>query len=195
MTVLDIWNAALAMLPHDRRINSIEENSTEALRMRDAWDSARQYVIASAEWGWLVEQDVVCPSQAHSPIGMYQYPRPMGAIRVLGLFDNRGRRIQAQSVDGMLLSRYQASSVRYIRDNTDVEMWPSWFTDAVVTELASRVAGSITGSMQQAKVLEAKAMLMLEKAKQIDAQEIAYSGTDGRTYARSRNGDLGICEL
>lgn len=195
MTVLDIWNAALAMLPHDRRIADINEDSTEALRCRDAWDGARKAVITAAEWGCLTRSQAVCGGCfAHSPMGMYEYPRPVGALRVIGLFDYKGRKLQAQAIDGKLVSRYHASFIKYIPDNEDTESWSSWFTDAVIAELAARIASTITGSMQQTKVLEQKAMVMLSTAKQIDAQEISYGGTDGRTYARARTGDHFRCE-
>ena len=53
MTKLDIWNAALALLPHDRRVEDENEDTTEALRCRTHYDSARRHVLVSHEWGFL----------------------------------------------------------------------------------------------------------------------------------------------
>ena len=186
MTKVDIWNKALAMLPHDRRVMAENDGSTEALRCADAWDDARLAVIAAANWGFLTVAMPVCNGVPCDGRG-FRYPRPDDAVRVIGLYNRRGRKQRAVAVQGAFYSPCPAGSIRYIPDSKDYDDWPAWFLDAVVAELASRIAGTITGSMQQASLLQQTAQLKLATARDRDAREIRHDGLDPDYIAHVRN--------
>lgn len=178
MTKLEIWNRALALLPHDPKITSETETSKEAKACIDNWDDARNAVTYAHEWGWATESLPVCG---------HAVPRP-DAIRICGLFDRRGRRVKMRLQNGYISAEVPFAVLRYVPDVGDrLDEWPVWFTDAVVAELAYRISGGITGSVQQRNLLKGIAAERLAAAIKIDASETGWSGTDGRTFARARS--------
>lgn len=189
MTKLEIWNRALALLPHDRRVASEDEQSTEALRCRDQWDAARVHCLAAHDWGWATRSMAYGPGGNECAHGSgHVFARPPDALCVVGLFDRDGRRVRAAVRDGLFRSDADAVEIRYIPDldtDDDIEAWPAWFAEAVCRELATRLAPTILG-VQPNRHLTDSAMLALSEAKRIDAGEVAWSGTDGKTFARAR---------
>lgn len=188
MTKVDIWNKALAMLPHDRRVTADDDGSTEALRCADAWDDARKSVICAAHWGFLVKATPVCKGSCMSGQPYkYFYPRPVGAVRLVGIFDQNGRRARANAYNGGLLSDCAAGSIRYIPDSEDYDEWPQYFLNAVVATLAAKIAGNITGSNNTTAEMEGKAAVYLNDAKHLDASELMNGGKDPDWIAKARN--------
>ena len=192
MTKLDIWNRALALLPHDRRVTEADDASqtpsTECHRCRDQWDAARQSVLAAHDWGWATRSMAYGPGGNDCHGNGHVFARPPDALRVVGLFGEDGRRVRARVRDGMFSSAAEAVEIRWIPDlgeKHDIEAWPPWFAEAVVWELARRIAPTITGAPPPTHVADGAA-LALSEAKRIDAAEVAWSGTDGRTFARAR---------
>lgn len=185
-SVVDIWNGALAMLPHDRRIESIDEDSTEALRMRDLWDRVRHQVITKHEWGWLTHATpMICGAHCNHATNAFSYPYPQGAIRVIGLFDKDGRRVKCDVANHTIFSPASTASIRYLPDCTDVEKYPVWFADALVTALAENAAPLFHGASNNSRLV-AQSNLRLSEAIRIDSSEAQWSGTDGRTFAKAR---------
>lgn len=186
MTKIDIWNKALAMLPHDRRVTAEDDGSTEALRCADAWDDARKAVICAANWGFLTTIMPVCKGSMCGSIG-YRYPRPHDAVKIIGLWGLNGRKQKTIAAKGAFFSQCPAGSIRFISDSDDYDSWPNWFLDAVVAELAYRISGPITGSIQQTNLLQQKATLAIITAKDRDAKEIRHDGMDPDYISNSRN--------
>lgn len=186
MTKLDIWNMALACLPHDRRITAEDDGSTEAMRCSDAWDLARLSVITSTNWGFLTREDSLCCGHRHHN-RLFFFPRPASAVKVIGLYDRDGRKVRAHALNGGLSSDERVCSIRYLEDNEDYDSWPPWFLEAVVRELAYRIAGTVTGSLQHSSVHQQNAAIALAKAQKADSSEIRHDGTNGKTFFRARN--------
>lgn len=190
MTKLDIWNRALAMLPHDRRVLSETEETTEALRCRDAWQASRDYLLATHDWGWATRAQFHVHGAAEACEGggrVWVFGRPPGALRVVGVFDGDGRRMRVSVANGVFRAERPAAEVRYIpvMDDSTIPTWPAWFCEAVAADLAIRIAGTILGKAAP-RHLESMATKALGEAVRIDAGEVAWSGTDGRTIARAR---------
>lgn len=184
MTTLEIWNAALALLPHDRTVEAEDEDSTEALRCRQHWDAARRAVLAAHDWGFLVRELPVCASQRQC--GRYDYPRPTHCLRVLGLFDENGRRVEAEAVNGVFRTREPAAAIRFLADETRPERMPSIVQDAIESELAARLAPVVTGNRIRARDLAEAARAALDAARALDAAETACHGTAGDTFLAAR---------
>lgn len=187
MTKLDIWNQALALLPHDRRVEAEDEDTTEALRCRTHYDAARRHVLVSHEWGFLTMAGPTdtCPPE-RSCGAAFAYSRPGFALRVLGLYTQDGRRLDATAVDGILVTHLPAASIRWLRDSEDPDEWPCQVQDAVAYELAARICPVVTGNPVRETALKASAAQTLREAWLSDSMETAYMGTDGRTYINAR---------
>ncbi len=179
MTKLDIWNAALALLPHDIRVLALDEDSTEAQRCRENWDGARRKVLAAREWGALAIDIPAC-----GPGPVY---RPANALRVVGLVDARGRRIRSTHSNGALFAVCGfAAALRYIPDVDDPEAWPPAVQDAVVAELAARLCPVLTDNAAREADLRQEAERRIMDAGELDANESGWSGTDGMSFIRAR---------
>lgn len=185
MEIIDIWNAALAMLPHDRRIKDINEESTEALRCRDVWDKVRHQLIAKHEWGWLTHSTPLIYGADCHVEGQYAYPRPHGVVRMIGLFDTDGRRAKATTLDHRIVSPINQGYVRYLPDCEDVSLMPPWFVLALTTALATEIAPTILGTQTPRRLADLNLSNTAEAIK-IDSSEIEWSGTDGKTFVHAR---------
>jgi hypothetical protein len=184
VTKLDIWNAALALLPHDRRIASESEQSVERERCAEHWDAARRAVLTAREWGWLVRSEPACCGAAHT--GGWFAQRPMGALLVLGFWDSMGNRVGSEPLNGGFRVRGPAREVRYLMDEEDPEMWPYAVRDAVAAELAARIAPVMTDNPARTQELRISAMARLEEAGRQDAQETATDGGDPFVFVHAR---------
>lgn len=187
MTALDVWNAALALLPHDRRVASADEESVEAMRCREHWDAARRHVLGAREWGWLVRETPPCASSICFGPGGGVVERPADALRVLGLYDRAGNRIGADAVDGGLRPRSPyVAALRYLPDSENPDEWPAVARDAVVAELAARICPVLTDNERRSAELRSIAADRLSEAGRQDAQETATDGDDPLAFVHAR---------
>ena len=184
MTKLEIWNKALALLPHDRRVEAEDDGSLEAQRCAEHWDAARRSVLCSREWGWAAKSAPACCGAAD--IGGFFAMRPPEALFVLGLFDRTGRRVAAEAINSGFRIKEPASEIRYIEDEDDPDRWPFAFQDAVAAELAARIAPVMTDNPQRSVQLRQDAMARLEEASRQDATETAYGGSDPLVFVHAR---------
>lgn len=184
MTKLAIWNRALATLPHDRKVEAEGEGSLEEQRCAEVWDAARRAVLTAREWGWAVKAAPACCGAA--AIGGFFAMRPPEALLVLGFFDRSGRRVAAEAINGGFRIKEPAAEIRYIEDDGVVEMWPTAVQDALVAEMAARLAPVMTDNPQRAAQLRQDAIARLEEAGRQDAQETAWSGGDPYRFVHAR---------
>lgn len=186
MDKFDIWNRALAILPHDRRVAPSNTSTTEYLRCADNWDAARRHVLSAHDWGWATRALSHAHGSACGADWRFTFARPSDALRILGLFDISGRRVKAEAVEGFFRARSPVVEMRYIPDLDDdtIDTWPAHFTEAVAWELARRIAPTIQG--KPSRTATEGAARALEAARKIDASETAWNGTGGRTFAEAR---------
>lgn len=184
MTKLDIWNAALALLPHDIAIKQEDEATTEAIRCRQHYDAARKAVLTAREWGWLVRETPSCCGAALG--GAWLHERPADALLVLGLCAPDGRRVKADAVNGGLRSMEPYAAVRYLVDEETPDEWPFAVQEAVVAELAARICPVLTDNPKRSMQLRQEAIAKLEEAGRQDAQQTAYGGGDPLKFIHAR---------
>lgn len=188
MDTLQIWNQALSKLPHDKQVVSLTEDSTEALRCATEWEGARKSVLTSHAWGCLKRTTVCTAGCNYQHEDMkYTYPRPANALRVIGLFDIEGRQVRSEVINNAFFSDAPMASIRYVVDQEDPSELPFLMQEAIMYELAARIALPITGNVMTQRMVQAQAKNALELAKQADSSETDYSGTRGTTYADARN--------
>ncbi len=184
-TKLDIWNRALAMLPHDIPVGREDEDTTEAARCRQNYDAARRAVLTAREWGWLVRETPACTGCVLGG-GAWMFDRPPDALLVLGLCTPDGRRVRADAVNGGLRALEPVASCRYLPDEEDPDAWPFAVQEAIVTELAARICPVLTDNPQRTQQLRAESLARLEEAGRQDAQQVSWGGGDPLVFARAR---------
>lgn len=184
MTKLDIWNKALALLPHDIAVAREDESTTEATRCRQHWDAARKAVLTAREWGWLVRETPSCCGAALG--GTWLHEPPPDALLVLGLCAPDGRRVMADAVNGGLRAKEPYAAVRYLPDSEKPDDWPFAVQEAVAAELAARICPVLTDNPQRSMQLRQEAMAKLEEAGRQDAQQTAYGGDDPLRFVHAR---------
>ena len=184
MTRLDIWNEALALIPHDIAVQSETEDSTEAKRCAQHWEAARKAVLTAREWGWLARETPSCCGVALG--GGWLYDRPPDALLVLGLCTPDGRRVKADAVNGGLRALEPFAAVRYLPDEPDPDAWPFAVKEAVVAELAARICPVLTDNPTRSAQLRAEAIAKLEEAGRQDAQQTSYGGGDPLVFVHAR---------
>lgn len=184
MTKLDIWNRALALLPHDRTVAAEDEDSVEAKRCAENWDAARRAVLTAREWGWLVQETPPCYGAGFGEAWWFE--RPADAILVIGLCAPDGRRLRADAVNGGLRALEPVAAIRYLPDEEDPERWPVGVLDAVSAELAARIAPVLTDNPTRSAELRRDAIAALEEAGRQDAQETAWDGGDPLVFVHAR---------
>lgn len=184
MDKLAIWNKALALLPHDRRVAAENEGSLEAQRCAEHWDAARRAVLCAREWGWAMRSAPACCGASH--YGGFFAMRPPEALIVYGLYDRTGRRVSSDAIDGGFRIKEPAFEIRYAEDENDPDRWPFAVQDAVAAELAARIAPVLTDNPQRSMQLRQDAMARLEEAGRQDAMETSYGGSDPLVFVHAR---------
>lgn len=195
MTVVDVFNAALATCGHDRQVvgdHAEEDSSVEAVRCRTFYDGARRMVFAFHDWQWLCQErtltqvDPIAP-EAPNPGPMYLVEKPDHLLRVLSVKGEDGTPL-AYSVlqDGIHVDR-ETVVVRYVEDLLDPDAWPPLIQDAVVAELAARVCIPLTGNFELSnKIRQQSALLMRQAAGQYSPDQDAEG--DGRSRPEEDRG-------
>lgn len=166
-TVLEIYNAALGMIGHDRTIASLP-NTTDAaaIRCNTFIGPARRTVFTFFDWKWLsadaaLSFDVTNPVQTGP---LYVYTKPTDTLRVLDVTNATGTPVVYDVVGAKIKTDCAAITIRYIADLADPATWPPLIYDAVICELAARVCVALTGNFDRAKELRAQAGLYMKEA-------------------------------
>lgn len=184
MTKLDLFNLALALIPHDIRVTDEDEETTEAIRCREHWDAARKSVLTAREWGWLVRETPACCGTVLG--GGWMYDTPQDALLVLGLCAPDGRRIRADAVNGALRALEPYAAVRYLPDEPDPDAWPFAVQEAIVAEVAARICPVLTDNPTRSAQLRQEAVAKLEEAGRQDAQQTSFGGSDPLVFINAR---------
>lgn len=188
-----ICNAALAHIGQ-ARISDFDAPGPTAQACRDAWDLCRQSALRSYHWNFALHRMALSASATAPQHGYsYAFSLPtdyLKAIQVNGL--TAGTSWAEFSIEGgNILTNDSTVNLWYVRDVEESSRWDSAFIEFFTYRLAAAVASRITTSTSLAESLEARAMAMLDKAKEGDADEssphvirgVQYSG-----YATARRG-------
>lgn len=190
ITVLDIWNRALAAIGHDRFIGNVDSPFIEAVHCRMEWDAARKSVLTAHRWGWLVLEVPICDGTETTDTAtgktVYIYPRPSGALRIVSVTDEEGSRVNWKAVNAQIEAEVDPVKISYLPDAEDPDDWPATVQDAIVAELAARIAVPVRKDARTADNMRRTAIAALDLARQRDAQEEEYDGEPDTRYTDSR---------
>lgn len=165
MTQLEIYNAALGMIGHDRTLSSTSGTETEAVRCNTYYAAARRAMFCLYDWKWLSTEASITAG-ATLVNGMYAHTAITGLLRVLSVTDAAGMPLVYDMVGSIIRTDARTVVARYIADNETTASWPDLITDAVVAELAARICVPMTGNVQRSSELHAQALGKLAEAAQ-----------------------------
>jgi hypothetical protein len=142
MTVLDIYNLALATLSHDRILTAVDEDAQEATRCNLFYPRARLDVFTAHPWNFL---QIDCPATLQADVTLlppfeYAYAAPTDALFIADATDTDGERPNFVQRGGILLSDGPIDTISYTVDNENPDEWPEPVRAAVVAALAFRLA-------------------------------------------------------
>lgn len=187
MTKLELWNFALGCIPHDKRIASEVEDSTEADRCRMFWDAARIKVLSTHNWTFAM-RSMDCSGGLHQGVNgaRWVFPMPEGAIKVVGVFDPTGRQVEALGIDGLVVCQEPMGELRYIIDIENPSAMPYLVQVALAWDLAAQVAPLITSGGIRLRQIAQQAAIALGDARQADSGAVEGGGYSSTHYADSR---------
>lgn len=142
-TVLDICNRALTRLGQ-YTITDINGNSTAPRLCKQHYDSVRLQLLRAHPWNFAMKREPLAQHNDAPRFGpAFQYHLPPGCVSAVAAFyDLDGRiRIDRFSIEnGELLTDSDQCYLLYVHDYTDPAYWDPVFTEAVVVQLAARIA-------------------------------------------------------
>lgn len=134
-----ICNLALSEAGHKQPIQSINSSGAAAVQCKLWYAKCRDTVLALYPWDFATQWITLAlnpDEDLNSEFG-YVYQKPSACIRVHGLFSDADYRVREQ----MIYTNDSAAVARYTKRITDPTKFSEWFTDVLVTLLASRLAG------------------------------------------------------
>lgn len=169
MTKLDIWNAALGMIGHDRQVTSVDplvDASVEATRCRTFWDGARRLVFASRPWQWLAVEDAISATETGDDGVTHVFDKPDDMLRLIAARATDGTPVVCHPHATTLRSDADEMVIEYVADDDDPTWWPPLICDAVAAELAARIAIPMSGNFQMSNALRAMSSEYVAQAEQ-----------------------------
>lgn len=189
-TKLDIFNRALAELGHNRTLTSTTSTTDiEAVRLSLAWDGAYKHVLAAHDWNWLVAETALTDgaecTEDGAHLGWYYWSRPQDYLRILAVVDARNKRVDYDVADQMVFAQVDSIRFRYLPDSPDPADWPHQIVEAVVYELAARVALPMSANGKAMTALKQLSAYAVSQAIFHDAAESRRGGTHDK-YKNAR---------
>lgn len=195
---------ALGMLGHDRVITGDFRTaaSTEALRCRLFFDASRKAVLSADGHHWRFAEDTVkldlpTPHQYHpeTPDFPFLYELPVGCLNIIRVHrcDDCGFPVDFFPCATGVYCAEERATVIYVRDVTAIEDWPPLPLDALSAELAARLAGPMTASVDKTRAAKQDAKNALREAQLWNAKQFSNPPSNDDRYARSRGGQRNEC--
>jgi hypothetical protein len=184
----DICNKALVLVGANV-ISSFTQNSTESIVANQLYESTLEDLLTRCRWRFATKQ-VQLSKNTDNPDARYEssYALPSDAfmIHTVTVSDN----VIIYDRYGQNIFTNTTSSDIVIADYTfqpSESIFPPYFKQALVFELASLFAGSIVRNDQLSIMYEARASRQLSVAKSIDAQAQTTKRVDVNRFRNTRN--------
>ena len=194
---LDIFNRVLVKLGQ-RPLLSLTDQRPEQRAIDRVYDGAVQRMIEGALWKFASRSDELQQSDTAVSQWGYEfvYEIPTDFVRIIRICDNN--RFRPTLIDFLLENGYIFCDctplyLQYVSNDPNhgynVGLWPASFTDALVDELAYRVAPYLQGAgVQKIEQLEKEAKRTFYLAKGRDAVNQPEGWPPAGRLVRSRSG-------
>lgn len=174
----DIANLALAEIGA-RRINSIEsDQSVESKACKLHLDHVVNMLLRQHQWSFATKRKSLSRLSVNPPTewaGQWQLPGDfVRLIRVVGSSGDPAQPVRDFSIEGraILLAGAERVDIVYVSNDVPVPYWDPLFIDAVVYQLAAKIAGDVSKNPALAENCLAKfKQLALPTAQTADAAE------------------------
>jgi len=173
-TITTICNLALSKIGA-RKVIDIDEESTEARACKTFYDEVRDDVLRSHRWSFAVTRATLSEIASEPAFGWRNgFELPVDCLRVFEVNGwDQARREGYWEIEGRLVMVDEESAdIRYIRRETDANLYDSIFIEAFATKLASAIVMPVNGSGQMSvELLKQYEAVTGSKARKIDAME------------------------
>lgn len=152
-TKVEICNMALSSLGSKQTIQDIDaDTSTEARTCRLHYDQALLTLLESAPWSFCTKTATSAVIANGPDDWTYMYAWPDAAVKIIEIINSYGSRSTyplkfKKTIYGgqkVLLTDTESPTWRYVYLNTDPTTYTGAFTDALIAQLAARVAMPLT---------------------------------------------------
>ncbi len=180
---VEIANRALLKVGATR-INSMQDNKTEAVVINEYYELAYQWMLAQYPWSFAMKVEALSRIP-EAPLEDYAfaYELPQNYIWVQRVYPNSNFKIMGTQ----LWTNEKQISVKFI-ERADEAIIPAYFEQAFMVYLASLIAVPLTENVQKEMSLVAQATQHLKKAKSLNAQQQPQDGFQDFPVYNSRFG-------
>lgn len=193
---LSIYNSVLSEKIGERKLFSLSENRPERHALDSAWDGgAPKLVLENGQWNSAIRTIESIYDPDYSPSFGYSriHTKPDDWVRTVGLSTSENVSpplMDYQDESGHWLCDYDVLYIRYVSSNIyfggDLSKWPQSMIEYLVCEIAAKVAMSITGDKDLARLLRAEADQARKLSKSIDQMNQAPVSPPMGSWATSR---------
>lgn len=189
-TALSMVNEALVRIGAEP-LASMAEQTAQATAANAVYSNVTRRLMADHFWSFAIRESLlgqisIPDNQRRLVFGKYIYQLPVDTLRVVGLRDFDYFELAA---DQMYTDASQAQCL-YVAA-VDESMWPAWFVNLVVMELAAALAISVTDSSSRADTYLRQAQVARTRARGLDSQQTPPVVFDLlRLYTAHRNNPL-----
>lgn len=191
---IEIINLALAKLSDGNTLQSLSENSPEAMQAQAHWDVAVRGVLSEFPWDFAKKQQRL--NQLAEDVSLsayeYHYAYPVNCILIRRVYSSAAQAGNVPfstglSFDGnqrIVMCNQEDAVAEYTIDAPPVTSFPVSFVNALAWRLAAEIALAI-GRSNAGELLQAYAMT-LNEAKLADAREVGPRSRVDGNWEKSR---------
>ena len=199
MNAVDICNLALYHCGHNKQINSLDENSSEARKCKRIYSNSRQLLLASAKWGFAKVYTSLSQTGNTPPQGWgYEYHYPAGALRILEIPRSNVAITPIPFTDGtvydathnkwsrVIWTNHENAGMLFLGDVTLESMFSIHFAQTLAAYMAFLLSKDIA---QKSRITEQNWQLyqsMLSEAERVSAAESVDEEQPDASWIRNR---------
>lgn len=163
-----IANASLVKIAKDP-INSLSDNTEEAIWVNRLWDEVREDVISDGPWGFATKRATLAYLD-ESPVYEfdYAYQLPTDCLVVIGC---NNEDIQYRQEGSTLVADSDTLSIKYLFNNTNTATWPATFKRCFKLKLAAELAYQFKRDLNLKQSLQLEYEMALQKGLARDGQQ------------------------
>lgn len=167
-SVVDIANQALIRVGDDS-IVSLSDATERARAVNSSWPFVRQEVLRAHSWNAATTRTKLAALASAPSWGFTtRYQLPSDCLKLLEVDTTTDWRVEGREI---LTDATGQLSIRYLKDETDTEVYDGALTEAMVLRLAAEVAMRLTDSRTKAEQLLIEYEDRVTEAKILDGEE------------------------
>ncbi len=189
MVIEDVCNMALSHIGKPN-ITSVNENSVEAINCKNQYNRSRILSLSYSPWTFATKTAYLAQvnENPHSDVWEFAYDIPNDSLnchmRVLEESESPLEKNLPHDIhleNGKLYCNISNVRLFYVFDQTNINSWPMYFTNAVSYNLAYQIAPNLLRSKRDIKDVYETYRGAIDKAVELDAASVTstYAWTAG----------------